>query len=180
MGILRGVLSKLGLNNIYADRSPIRVFLLDDDTRRHAWFAKRFDGDHLDIADDVAGAREFLSVNHRRREHGLRHRPLARFTPGIAARLDHSCPHAQCRRSNEDGRRTAPRRTPGRVRSLSPTCTENQELLAQIKPLIENRELQIERAFLLFTIHDFLLTNLVARDGIEPPTPAFSGPRSTD
>jgi hypothetical protein len=63
MGILRGVLSKLGLNNIYADRSPIRVFLLDDDTRRHAWFAKRFDGDHLDIADDVAGARELLSVN---------------------------------------------------------------------------------------------------------------------
>lgn len=63
MGILRGVLSKLGLDNVYADRSPIRVFLLDDDTRRHVWFAKRFDGDHLDIAEDVAGARELLSVN---------------------------------------------------------------------------------------------------------------------
>lgn len=63
MGILRGVLSKLGLANVYADRSPIRVFLLDDDTRRHVWFAKRFDGDHLDIADDVAGARELLSAN---------------------------------------------------------------------------------------------------------------------
>src|SRR5215212_436374 len=63
MGILRGVLSKLGLNNVYAERSPIRVFLLDDDTRRHAWFAKRFDGDYLDIAEHVARAREFLSEN---------------------------------------------------------------------------------------------------------------------
>jgi hypothetical protein len=63
MGILRGVLSKLGLGNVHGDRSPIRVFLLDDDTRRHVWFAKRFDGDHLDIAEDVAGAREFLGAN---------------------------------------------------------------------------------------------------------------------
>ena len=63
MGILRGVLSKLGLSNVHADRSPIRVFLLDDDTRRHVWFAKRFDGDHLDIADDVASARQFLGAN---------------------------------------------------------------------------------------------------------------------
>jgi hypothetical protein len=61
MSIWRGVLNKLGLNNIKADRNPIRVFLLDDDTRRHVWFAKRFDGDHLDIADDVARAREFLN-----------------------------------------------------------------------------------------------------------------------
>src|SRR5947209_1704501 len=63
MSIWRGVLSKLGLNNIKADRNPIRVFLLDDDTHRHVWFARRFDGDHLDIADDVARAREFLSEN---------------------------------------------------------------------------------------------------------------------
>jgi hypothetical protein len=63
MGILRGVLNKLGLNDIKANRSPIRVFLLDDDTRRHVWFAKRFDGDHLDIADDVERARQFLSAN---------------------------------------------------------------------------------------------------------------------
>ena len=27
---------------------------------------------------------------------------------------------------------------------------------------------------------DELLKRMVARDGIEPPTPAFSGPRSTD
>jgi hypothetical protein len=63
MGILRGVLNKLGLNDVKADRNPIRVFLLDDDTRRHVWFAKRFDGDHLDIADDVERARQFLSAN---------------------------------------------------------------------------------------------------------------------
>lgn len=63
MGILRGVLNKLGLHDVKSDRSPIRVFLLDDDTRRHIWFAKRFDGDYLDIADDVARAREFLSEN---------------------------------------------------------------------------------------------------------------------
>ena len=63
MSIWRGVLSKLGLNHIKADRNPIRVFLLDDDTRRHVWFARRFDGDHLDIADDIARAREFLSAN---------------------------------------------------------------------------------------------------------------------
>ena len=63
MGILRGVLSKLGLDNIHAKRTPIRVFLLDDDSRRHTWFAKRFEGDRLDIADDVDGAREYLSAN---------------------------------------------------------------------------------------------------------------------
>ena len=63
MGILRGVLNKLGLNSTKADRGPIRVFLLDDDKRRHVWFSKRFEGDHLDIADDVTGAREFLSGN---------------------------------------------------------------------------------------------------------------------
>ena len=63
MGILSGVLNKLGLNSVKVDRSPIRVFLLDDDTRRHVWFSKRFDGDHLDIAYDVERAREYLSAN---------------------------------------------------------------------------------------------------------------------
>ena len=63
MGILKGVLNRLGLSSVKADRSPIRVFLLDDDTRRHVWFSKRFEGDYLDIADAVAGARQFLSAN---------------------------------------------------------------------------------------------------------------------
>jgi len=64
MSILRGVLSKLGLSSVSAERHPIRVFLLDDDTRRHDWFAKRFDGDYLDVAEDVAGAQELLTANH--------------------------------------------------------------------------------------------------------------------
>lgn len=63
MGILKGVLNKLGLSNLKAERNPIRVFLLDDDARRHVWFAKRFEGDQLDIAYDVARARQFLSEN---------------------------------------------------------------------------------------------------------------------
>jgi CheY-like chemotaxis protein len=63
MSILKGFLRKLGLDNVTAQRSPIRVFLLDDDTRRHVWFTKRFDGDTLDIADDVPRARELLSQN---------------------------------------------------------------------------------------------------------------------
>jgi hypothetical protein len=63
MGIWRGVLSRLGLNSNTVERSPIRVFLLDDDTRRHEWFAKRFAGDQLDVAEDVAQAQELLSAN---------------------------------------------------------------------------------------------------------------------
>ncbi|MGB7926316.1 MAG: cyclic-phosphate processing receiver domain-containing protein [Pyrinomonadaceae bacterium] len=63
MSILRGVLSKLGLNSLVVERHPIRVFLLDDDTRRHQWFAKRFEGDLLDVAEDVASAQELLRLN---------------------------------------------------------------------------------------------------------------------
>ena len=37
------------------------MFLLDDDTRRHRWFATRFKGDQVDIADNVIQAREMLS-----------------------------------------------------------------------------------------------------------------------
>lgn len=61
MSIWSGVRNRLGLGNVRAERSPIRVFLLDDDTRRHNWFARRFKGDYLDIAETVARAREFLS-----------------------------------------------------------------------------------------------------------------------
>ncbi len=63
MSIWRGLLRKLGLENVSAERSPINVFLLDDDRRRHDWFAKRFKGDYLDIAEDVSSARELLSEN---------------------------------------------------------------------------------------------------------------------
>ena len=64
MGILNGLMRKLGMDkSMVAERHPIRVFLLDDDRRRHDWFTKRFKGDHLDIAETVEEAREFLSAN---------------------------------------------------------------------------------------------------------------------
>lgn len=63
MSIWQGILRKLGLEKIEAERHPISVFLLDDDTRRHKWFTQRFDGDHLDIAEDVEGAIDLLSQN---------------------------------------------------------------------------------------------------------------------
>jgi DNA-binding LacI/PurR family transcriptional regulator len=63
MNLVRSLLSKLGLSSVAAERHPIRVFLLEDDKRRHQWFLKRFPGDLLDIADDVSEAKELLSTN---------------------------------------------------------------------------------------------------------------------
>ena len=61
MSLLQSLLSKLGLVKVRAERHPIRVFLLDDDTRRHKWFAGRFKGDQLDIAENVVQAQAMLS-----------------------------------------------------------------------------------------------------------------------
>src|SRR5690606_23550937 len=44
-----------------ADRTPISVFVLDDDERRHRWFEKRFAGDELTIAATVDEAKEMLA-----------------------------------------------------------------------------------------------------------------------
>ena len=63
MRLLNSLLSKLGLSNVRADRNPIRVFLLDDDRRRHSWFAVRFKGDLLHLAQNVEEARKLLSEN---------------------------------------------------------------------------------------------------------------------
>jgi hypothetical protein len=64
MSLLRSLLEKLGVGGSpSADRHPIRVFLLEDDKRRHRWFVKRFAGDLIDIADDVEQGRELLSAN---------------------------------------------------------------------------------------------------------------------
>jgi CheY-like chemotaxis protein len=63
MGLLRNLLIKLGLADLSVDRTPISVMLLDDDTRRHRWFEKRFEGDDLDIAFNVEDAKEFLAQN---------------------------------------------------------------------------------------------------------------------
>ncbi len=64
MSIFRSVLIKLGLADFKAERTPISVFLLDDDQRRHRWFKKRFEGDDLDIAETVEEAKEFLSESN--------------------------------------------------------------------------------------------------------------------
>lgn len=63
MSILRGLLIRFGLADLRAERTPISVFLLDDDQRRHRWFSKRFDGDELEIAENVAEAKELLNGN---------------------------------------------------------------------------------------------------------------------
>ncbi|MBV9929016.1 MAG: hypothetical protein JOZ96_28645 [Acidobacteria bacterium] len=63
MSIIQGLLNKIGLGASYG-RRPLRVFLLDDDTLRHEWFAKQFRGEHLDVAESAARAVELLSANH--------------------------------------------------------------------------------------------------------------------
>jgi CheY-like chemotaxis protein len=62
MSFLDGLLSRLGRRAASA-RTPLRVLLLDDDERRHDWFAERFDGDQLDIAVEPAAAIELLAAN---------------------------------------------------------------------------------------------------------------------
>ncbi len=61
MGILHNLLIKMGLADLKVERNPISVFLLDDDRRRHRWFAKRFEGDDIDIVETVPEAKELLS-----------------------------------------------------------------------------------------------------------------------
>src|SRR5215813_8470774 len=63
MGLFHSLLSKLGLASIKAERHPIRVFLLDDDERRHKWFRARFKGDFLEIADNVLTAQQKLATS---------------------------------------------------------------------------------------------------------------------
>ena len=62
MSLWLSLLSKLGLRSVRAERHPIRVFLLDDDKRRHRWFITRFKGDHIDIAHNVREAQQLLSA----------------------------------------------------------------------------------------------------------------------
>ncbi|HEY0764367.1 MAG TPA: cyclic-phosphate processing receiver domain-containing protein [Pyrinomonadaceae bacterium] len=61
MSLWRSLLTKIGLKSVSAERHPIRVFLLDDDVRRHRWFTARFKGDFIDIASNVKDAQQFLS-----------------------------------------------------------------------------------------------------------------------
>jgi hypothetical protein len=63
MSLWQSLLNKLGLKSMRAERHPIRVFLLDDDKRRHRWFTARFKGDLVDIASDVKEALQLLSTS---------------------------------------------------------------------------------------------------------------------
>jgi hypothetical protein len=60
MSLFRSLLIKLGLADLKAERTPIAVFLLDDDERRHRWFERRFNGDDLSIAENVEDAKNIL------------------------------------------------------------------------------------------------------------------------
>ena len=62
MSLWQSLLNKLGLKSMRAERHPIRVFLLDDDVRRHRWFTNRFKGDYIDIAHNVREAEQLLSA----------------------------------------------------------------------------------------------------------------------
>ena len=62
MGLVERLKHKFGLASPHSGRHPIRIFLLEDDERRCDWFAKRFKGDHLDIACDVSHAKELLTT----------------------------------------------------------------------------------------------------------------------
>ena len=63
MGLLKSILIRLGLADLSTARNPITIFLLDDDTRRHRWFVKRFNGDEVIIAENVADALTLLQEN---------------------------------------------------------------------------------------------------------------------
>jgi hypothetical protein len=63
MGLFRSLLIKVGLADLSAERTPIAVFLLDDDERRHRWFERRFEGDDLTIVDTVEDAKVSLEEN---------------------------------------------------------------------------------------------------------------------
>jgi hypothetical protein len=61
MTLWHSFLRKIGAKSMDAERHPIRVFLLDDDERRHRWFTSRFKGDFVDIANNVTEAMQLLS-----------------------------------------------------------------------------------------------------------------------
>ena len=62
MGVLRSILIRLGLADLGAERGSISVMVLDDDTRRHRWFVKRFRGDFVDLAKTVEEGKKLLAT----------------------------------------------------------------------------------------------------------------------
>jgi CheY-like chemotaxis protein len=64
MGKISRMLERFGIGgaDAAAHRTPIRVLLLDDDTRRHEWFERRFKGDSLDVTETATEAIELLGA----------------------------------------------------------------------------------------------------------------------
>ena len=63
MSFIRNLMVRFGLSNGKAERTPIQVFLLDDDERRHRWFERRFEGDSVTIAETVEEAKKCLEAD---------------------------------------------------------------------------------------------------------------------
>lgn len=61
MHLLDSLLTKLGLRKAVSERHPIKVFLLEDDSRRHRWFVERFKGDFIHVAKNVEQAFKLLN-----------------------------------------------------------------------------------------------------------------------
>lgn len=61
MSFVRNLMIRFGLSEAKAERTPISVFLLDDDERRHRWFERRFEGDAVTIAETVEEAKKCLA-----------------------------------------------------------------------------------------------------------------------
>ena len=62
MSFFRNLLIRFGLSDASAERTPISVFLLDDDERRHRWFETRFEGDVLTVTETVDEAKKVLEA----------------------------------------------------------------------------------------------------------------------
>ena len=63
MSLFERLKEKLGIAPANPGRAPIRIFLLEDDERRCAWFEKRFKGDMLHISCDITEAKQLLEAN---------------------------------------------------------------------------------------------------------------------
>ena len=63
MSLIERLKEKFGIAPAGPARAPIRIFLLEDDERRCAWFEKRFKGDTLDVSCDIAEAKQLLEAN---------------------------------------------------------------------------------------------------------------------